>query len=619
MNGYAGKMLFADLTEGKLWEEELTEELAKNYIGGYGLGAKILFDRMKPGCDPLGPDNIFGLVTGPLNATGALFGGRYMAVCKSPVTGGWNDANSGGWFGPELKRAGYDAVFVMGASEKPVYIWINNGKAELRDASELWGLDVTETEEKLKEITGEPRLRAALIGPAGEQLSHFAAVMNDGHRAAGRGGPGAVMGSKKLKAVACRGTLDFPVADPKALIEINKYVADTVRNPPPQLAGMINGRKLYGTASMSIRSAMSGDSPVRNWGGSGVGDFGQEKANSFDVNNYDAKYKVKPYGCAACAFRCGAEYNVTDSKYPVGTTARPEYETWAAFGCNCLCDDINAIIKCNDICNRMGYDTITAGSVVAWVMECYEHGVLTKEELDGIEAVWGDGDAEVALMEKMAADEGCGKFLKLGQWGAAKAIGKGFEYLAVAGGIEPGMHDCRMPGAGGSLRTYQFDPTPGRHVKGGAKRSTLPPGPERGKADVEATAETEINNSAGLCNFGNSAFRPTTLREMLSAIFGYEYTLDQLHRDGTRILLTRHSFNIREGLTRDKMWASPRLAGKPAIKDGPNANITIEVDELADCFYEALGCDPKTGKPSKEILESIGGLEKVIEDLYGNN
>ena len=616
MNGYAGKLLFVDLTEGKLWDEELTEEMAKNFIGGYGIGAKVLFDRMKPGVDPLGPDNIIGILTGPLNGTGTLFGGRYTVVCKSPVTGGWNDANSGGWFGPELKKAGYDGVFAMGASEKPVYIWINNGKAELRDASELWGLDVVETEEKLKELTGEPKLRAAVIGPAGETMSHFAAVMNDGHRAAGRGGPGAVMGSKKLKAVAVRGTLDFPIGDKAAMLAINKEVADFVRNPPEQAAGFIGGQKLYGTASMSIRSAMSGDSPVRNWSASGVGAFGQEKANSFDVNNYDPKYKVKPYGCAACPLRCGAEYNVTDSKYPVGVTARPEYETWAAFGCNCLCDDINAIIKCNDICNRMGYDTITAGSVVAWAMECYENGVLTKEELDGIDATWGNGDAMVQLMEKIAADEGCGKFLKLGQWGAAKAINKGFEFLAVAGGIEPGMHDARMPGNGGSLRTYQFDPTPGRHTKGGAKRSPLPAGPERGKADVEATAGQEMTNSVGLCSFSGMCFKPGMVPALLAADFGREYTQEQLVKDGTRIFMMRHAFNIREGLTADKTWASPRLAGKPAIVDGPNAGITIDVDPLAECFYEALGCDPKTGIPSKEALEAIGGLENVIAQLY---
>ena len=242
MYGYMGKLLFADLTTRKMWEEELTEEMAKNFLGGYGIGAKVLFDRMKPGADPLGPDNILGIVTGPANATGSLFGGRYTAVCKSPVTGGWNDANSGGYLAPELKKAGFDAIFVMGVSETPVYIWIQDGKYEIRDASVLWGLDAKETWEKLKEITGEKNVRAAVIGPGGENLSMFAAIINDGHRAAGRGGTGAVMGSKKLKAIACRGTMEVPVADKAKLIEINKNVAGLINNPPAgPMGGVIKG------------------------------------------------------------------------------------------------------------------------------------------------------------------------------------------------------------------------------------------------------------------------------------------------------------------------------------------------------------------------------------------
>jgi aldehyde:ferredoxin oxidoreductase len=202
--GYAGKLLFVDLTKGTLKEKVLSEELAKKFMGGYGIGARLLYEMMKPGVDPLGPENILGFISGPLNGTGAMFGGRYTVVCKSPVTGGWNDANSGGFFGPELKRAGFDAVFVSGASDKPVYIFIKDGKAEIRDAKHLWGKDCTETEEALIQETGESKLRTALIGPAGEKKSLMACVINDKHRAAGRGGCGAVMGSKNLKAVVVR-------------------------------------------------------------------------------------------------------------------------------------------------------------------------------------------------------------------------------------------------------------------------------------------------------------------------------------------------------------------------------------------------------------------------------
>lgn len=615
MIGYAGKMLFVNLTDGTFKEESLTPEMAELYIGGYGIGAKVLFDRMKPGVDPLGPDNILGFVTAPFNATGTLFGGRYMVVCKSPVTGGWNDANSGGYFAPELKKAGFDAVFVEGKSEKPVYLWIKDGKYELRDASELWGLDVKESWEKLKELTGEPKVRAALIGPAGENLSMFAAVMNDGHRAAGRGGLGAVMGAKNFKALACRGTADIEVADKQTLININKDIAAFVANPPEPFAPRVNGQKKFGTTGGTANNALSGDSPVKNWQGSGVVDFGRDKAAAFDPNNFNDKYLIRPYGCAACPLRCGAEYNVTDGKYPVGLTERPEYETEAAFGCNCLCNDIEAIIKCNELCNRGGFDTISAGSVIAWAMECYEKGILTADDFDGIKPEWGNSEATVALMQKMFDDEGCGKKLKLGQWGAAKAYGKGFECLAVAGGVEPGMHDARMPGVSGFIRTYQFDPTPGRHMKGGAKRFAGP-AEKRGEADATETSNCEIQNSVGLCAFSGSCIGPDKISALMTATTGVNHTVESLQRAGRRIFMLRQAFNIREGITRDKMWISPRLTGRPAVQSGPNKDIVLENDHMADIFYESIGCDVKTGKPLKETLESLGGLENVIEQLY---
>jgi aldehyde:ferredoxin oxidoreductase len=274
MNGYCGKMLFVDLTKGSHEVLPLTEETAKQYIGGYGIGAKVLFERMKPGSDALGPDNILGFTTGPLTGTGALLSGRYTVVCKSPVTGGWNDSNSGGYFGPELKKAGFDAVFVQGASETPVYVWINDGEVEIKDAAHLWGKDVLETETALKAELKENRLRAAMIGPAGENLSLIAAIINDGHRAAARGGCGAVMGSKKLKALVVRGTGNVAVADSDKLKAANKDILDTIKNgPAAHIAGIFSS---FGTTMMTAASAISGDSPVKNWGGVGIVDFGED-------------------------------------------------------------------------------------------------------------------------------------------------------------------------------------------------------------------------------------------------------------------------------------------------------------------------------------------------------
>jgi aldehyde:ferredoxin oxidoreductase len=448
--GYAGKLLFVNLTKGALEEKPLSEELGRNFIGGYGIGARVLYDRMKPGADPLGPDNILGFVSGLLNGTGALFGGRYMVVCKSPVTGGWNDANSGGFFGAELKRAGFDGVFVSGISDKPVYLFIKDGKVEIRDAKGLWGKDCTETEEGLIRETGEKNLRTALIGPAGEKVSLMACVINDKHRAAGRGGCGAVMGSKNLKAVVVRGTGKVPVAHPERVKEINAEILEYMKKGHG--VEMLKGFGAFGTGGGTAASALSGDAPVKNWGGAGVVDMGEESATKLATFTYDAKYNTKKYACANCPLGCGAHYQVDSGKWPVGETDRPEYETLAAFGTMTLNDNAESIIKCNDICNRYGLDTISVGCTVAWAIECYENGIFTKKETEGIELTWGNAEAIVALTQAIADQTGFGKVLALGSAGAANKLGKGAQYLQTVRGIELPMHDPRY--SRGFARTY---------------------------------------------------------------------------------------------------------------------------------------------------------------------
>ena len=264
---------------------------------------------------------------------------------------------------------------MLGASETPVYIWIDNDKVEIRDAAHLWGKPVYETRSILEKEHG--RMRACMIGPAGENLSLIAAVMNDDHRAAGRGGPGAVMGSKKLKAVAVHGNaVRVEVGDKEKFRELNRAVGQYVAKPPEDdpMASRMNRWRVHGTTWLAVDSSLSGDSPVKNWGGAGQVDFTEEEAEKLDVSHYDSRYKLKKFACAQCPMGCGAVYDVKEGKWPVGVTGRPEYETMASFGCDCLVSDIDAIIKCNDLCNNYGLDTISAGSVVAWVMECYEHG-----------------------------------------------------------------------------------------------------------------------------------------------------------------------------------------------------------------------------------------------------
>jgi aldehyde:ferredoxin oxidoreductase len=619
MNGYCGKMLFLDLTNGSHEVLALTEEMAKQYIGGYGIGAKILFERMKPGSDALGPDNILGFTTGPMTGTAALLSGRYTVVCKSPVTGGWNDANSGGYFGPELKKAGFDAVFVRGASKTPVYVWINDGKVEIRDAGHLWGKDVLETEAALKRELRENRLRTAMIGPAGEKLSLIAAIINDGHRAAGRGGCGTVMGSKKLKAVVVRGTGSVPVADPEKLREANQDILDTIRNGP--LARVAGAFSTFGTTMLTSASALSGDSPVKNWAGIGIVDYGENGGKNFDGQVMDAKYRVKKYACANCPLGCGAIYDVKDGKWPVGETGRPEYETSSAFGSLMLNDDVEALLKCNHLCNIYGLDTISAGATVAWAIECFENGILSKEDTGGIELVWGNADAIVRATAEMAdQNTEFGKLLALGSSRAAEKLGKGTEYLVAVKGIELPMHDPRL--GPGFARTYAVDPTPARHVKGGLGIEHMrSPDPSKynaegsGERDLRATAAQEIINATGLCLFKNFTGVQNIVWKLLPPVTGWKFGEAEELSAGLRIYTMRHAFNLREGMRPADFELPKRSIGEPPQPEGPLEGVTVDHKGFIRNFFEAIDWDETTGKPSRDSLEKLGGMEDVIRSL----
>ena len=610
--GYAGKLLFVDLTTGAIQEELLGDEMARNFIGGYGIGARVLYSMMKPGADPLGPDNVLGVVTGPVTGTEGYFSGRHTVVCKSPVSGTWNDASSGGFFGPELKRAGYDGVFVSGASDKPVYIWIKDGKAELRDAGSLWGLDAKETQQALEAATGEPQLRAAVIGPSGEKLSLLACIMNDGHRAAGRGGPGAVMGAKKLKAIAVRGTGKITAADPGRVKKLDTTIKDGMK-VAPFAATFREG----GTGAGTAASALSGDSPVKNWGGVGVVEYSPEEAEKLS-SAATAKYQTKRYACARCPLGCGAEYEVNEGPWPVGETERPEYETASSFGSLSLNTDAEAIIKCNEICNRYGLDTISTGATIAWAIECYENRVFTRDETGGLELTWGNADAIVAATQALADSAGFGAVLALGSKGAADKLGKGHEYLQTVRGIELPMHDPRfLPGL---ARTYQYDPSPARHVKGGLGFSQMGMGPEKyntegsGPGDVQQTAFTEMMNCAGFCMFIAWAGGAEQVFPLVEAVTGFD--TQTVMAASVRILTMRHVFNLREGLRPVDFQMPPRSVGVPPQETGPNAGGIVDNEALGDNFFAALGWDRVTGKPARQALEQMGGMEDVIKDLY---
>ncbi|HSW57650.1 MAG TPA: aldehyde ferredoxin oxidoreductase family protein [Dehalococcoidales bacterium] len=592
--GYMGKILWVDLSAGTVKIEKPKVSLYKDFVGGYGLGAKIIYDRQKAGADPLGPDNILGLVAGPLTGTPIPAAARYAAVAKSPLTGGWGDANSGGFFGPYLKFAGFDAVFFVGISPKPVYLLIDEGKAEIKDATHLWGKDSYETEDTLMAEYGK-QCRVACIGPAGEKLSLISAIMTDKGSAAGRSGLGAVMGSKKLKAVAARGSLAVELADKAAVDKWRKDHIKSIQIPGP---GGIDSLHKYGTSALTANSALSGDTPVKNWGGVGIKDMASIEGLKPDVL---ASYVEKLSGCWRCPIACKATLKEgTEYKYTAGVR-RPEYETQASFGANCGNSHTESINMVNDICNRSGLDTISAGSVIAFAIECYENGILKKEDTGGIDLRWGNHKAMVAMTEKMAKREGLGNILADGIKAAAEKIGKGAEKFAVhIGGQEMGMHDPKLGHGTASYARYQMDATPGRHTQG------------FGPSGLTG----HVVNASGMCMIGFGFFSgPAKLANFLNSVTGFKYKEADILKIGERIAAIRHLFNLREGIVELKWVAHPRIFGDPPQKEGPLAGVTIDTKAQIYWNMGALDWDPVTTKPSKKKLNELG-FKEIADELW---
>jgi len=614
--GYLGKILFVDLSKGELKDETPQEKLYREFLGGYGLGARIIYSRQRGGVDPLGPENILGFGTGPLTGVPGFFGSRYVVMGKSPLTGTWGDANSGGEFGPYLKFAGYDAVFFGGVSPKPVYLLIEDGKAELRDASHLWGKDTHETEDLLRSQLGK-EVRIACIGPAGEKLSLISCVMNDKGRAAGRSGLGAVMGSKKLKAVAVIGTKEVPLPDKERAAKVSEEYREKVSGAFPELL------KSMGTSGFTAASAHSGDSPVRNWGGVGIIDF----PNAGAISDKSVLSLVEDkYGCWECPLSCGATMRAgKEYQYEAGVH-RPEYETLCSFGTLCLNDNLESIIKATDICNRYGLDTISAGAAIAFAIECYENGLISEEDTEGIELAWGDHEAIVAMTEKLAKREGFGNVLADGVKRAAEKIGKGADRYAIhVHGQELPMHDPRL--APSFATAYKGDATPARHTQAGlAFVETGPPPPGlppmdkytyTGKGPMEAAFKNRSHtmNASGMCMFGSAVLPPNALPTYLSVVTGWEFTPEEILKTGERIANIRQAFNVREGLTPRDFKLSGRPIGDPPLEEGPVANVMVDADTLHAEYFRAMEWDTETGKPSKKKLEELG-LDDVAKELW---
>jgi len=622
--GYTGKILFVDLTAGTIREESPPESIYRDFIGGTGLGVRILYERMKPKADPLGPENILGFVTGPLTATPTPGSGRFMVVAKSPLTGAWAEANSGGFWGPELKWAGYDGVFVSGASPKPVYLLLSGGKAELRDASHLWGKDTNETDDILQQELGKPQARVACIGPAGEACSLISGIVNERGRIAARSGVGAVMGSKRLKAVVVRGAKKISVAEPENFKSAREDYSKRLKDSKFQ-------RRLTaaGTGGSTSFLLSIGDCPTKNWNSTGTESM--PTCANLDSANMD-KYKLQSYGCNACPVRCGAIIQVKEGPFATkGEVHRPEYETLASLGALCLNDSVESVIRANEICNLYGLDTMATGNAIAFAMECYENGLIGKKDTDGIELTWGNAEAVVALAEKMAKREGFGAVLADGVEKAAERIGKGAEKYAMhVHGHRLPYHDPRNNPCKGTI--YIADAQPAGHMETegtgmlerGIPLSSDPrlqsPGLEvygdydkKGQMYTAGIAYYQLLSSAGLCALYAIAFA-VPVAELMAPVTGWDLGWEEGLKAGRRIMTLRQAFNAREGLPPGEFKLPKRLTAPQSV--GPAAGAEVDFDALKQGYFEAMGWDIESGKPHRQTLIDLG-LDELTKDLWG--
>lgn len=615
--GYAGRVLFVDLSTGTITQEQPDEAFYRDCIGGTGLGAKILLERMQAGVDPLGPDNTLAFVTGPLTATGVYGGGRFMVTTKSPLTGGWADSNAGGTWGPELKNSGYDGVFITGVSERPVCLVIDAGRARLVDAADLWGQDTYATDDLLQAELGDPgSWTVSCIGPAGERLSLLAGIVNEKGRIAARSGVGAVMGSKRLKAVAVRAAKGsrIQVADKEGLKAVQRGYLELIRG-----SGFLSGLTAAGTGGGVSFLLSIGDCPADNWMTTGTD--AMPSCSRLDTPNMDA-YKLRAYGCSACPVRCGALVKIPEGPYASqDETHRPEYETLAALGPLCHNDSAEAVIRANEVCNRFGIDTIGAGGAIAFAIECYQRGVLGPHDTEGMELGWGDAATVVRLIQQMARREGFGSLLADGSRKAAERIGRGSEEFAMhVCGRELPMHDPRVTPSMGVF--YIADATPAQHC-GSQGMAILDQGAplgddpllqshsnqvfgdydKKGDAYARGAAYWQLLSSAGLCSL-YSQFDTPPVVELLRPVTGWDMDWEEGLTAGRRILTRRQLFNLREGLgPRD--FTLPKRFANP-VEAGPTAGNQVPFEQMRADYYAAMGWDRDTGVPSAQTLAALG-------------
>jgi len=637
LKGYMGRILRVNLSTKGITTEPLQEEIARKFIGGKGLAAKILFDELKPGIDPLGPENKLVVADGPMGAIPFSGNSRFSVCAKSPLGIGWGESYSGGFMAPKIKQSGFDVIIIEGVSKTPVWLYVNEGKAELRDASKYWGKTTSETEKGIKKDLGDTDKRqtsVASIGPGGEKMVRYAAIMNDLREAAGRSGMGAVMGSKRLKAWACKGSMKVPVYDEKKLNDYMRQCVTEVKKGP-----YIQSLHDYGTAGDTDDASATGRLPTKNF-----------MRGTFEGANKITGETIVSSGlltgrdtCWACSTNCK---RVVDSKSPYTIQKElggQEYETTAAFGSYCLNSDMYAIARANQLCNLYGIDTISTGVVIAFAMEAYERGILTKEQTGGLELKWGSPDAIIKLVELIGNREGIGDLLAEGVWRAAQKLGKGSEMFAMhIKGREIPMHEPRgkrniglmfaVADRGASHMEWEHDdywesetflrPELGLVASELPNRTLLDYGASKVKiAKVQADLWS-MCNSLVVCVFDiypGGGIEHKTLLGILNAATGWDMTMKEYMEAGERAINMTRAFNAREGLTRDDDTLPKRLmeplpdgafAGKPFTQD--------ILDAMLDNYFELRGWDKKTGVPTRARLEALD-LKPIADRLQDMN
>jgi aldehyde:ferredoxin oxidoreductase len=612
MSGYMGKLLVVDLTSGELKDEPIDSTMAHNFVGGAGYAARYLYDELGPDTDPLGPENTLMFMTGPLVGTRAPSCGRHSVCAISPLTGIWGESNSGGFWGAELRFSGYDGIVVRGRSEKPVWLSIVEGQPPaLQDAADLWGLDTYETQQRLRDELGDQKVRVASIGPAGENLVLYSAIMNDRGRAAGRTGMGAVMGSKNLKAIAVRGKQRVPLADKEAFGQTAKQALKIVMDDV--ISQVIHQ---MGTANLVDMSIMWGSLPNKYWSQARFDD-----ATNLSGISMMETILTRAVPCYGCAVACGREVTLKDTPYGVEVVDGPEYETVAMLGSMLLVDDLPGVAYAGHLCNRFGLDTISAGSSISLAYLLYERGFLTASDTGGLPLRWGDIEAAHTLLEMIARREGLGDVLAEGTKRIAARYGA--EDLAVhINGLEPPAWDPRA--ASGMAVVYATAPRGACHMQGDMylvdMGLTIPevgifPGGRfktRGKSEIAARLQDwrTLYNSAIMCMFIN----PTApvLVQLLSAATGWSSDIVWWQRTGERIWNLKRAFNNRLGVRRGNDRIPERML--IPMSNGSRGR-TPRMEMLLEEYYAWREWDWKTGKPSRAKLISLG-LPEIAEELW---